>query len=947
MGGQELKKAKKHICVGLLAHVDAGKTTLSEGMLYLCGSIRRLGRVDKRDTFLDTYGQERERGITIFSKQALLETGDTEITLLDTPGHVDFSAEMERTLQVMDGAVLVISGSDGVQAHTLTLWRLLKHYQIPVFLFVNKMDQPDTDKAAIMANLREQLSEYCVDFSEKEAASSKEKFYENIAVCEEDALNEFLETGEIGKRTIQRLTGERKIFPCFFGSALKLFGVEELLRGLDVYTHEKEYPQEFGARVFKISRDEQGNRLTHMKIMGGSLKAKETLTGVCRIGAENGKWEEKVNQIRIYSGEKFQTAAEVSAGGICAVTGLTKTRAGDGLGFCKEPVYPELSPVLCYGIVLPEGCDAAAMLPKLRQIEEEEPQLHIVWDGNNREIKAQVMGQVQIEVYRKLIQERFGVCVDFGEGNIVYKETIADTVEGVGHFEPLRHYAEVHLLMEPGEPGSGICTGTDCSEDELDLNWQRLILSHIEEKEHVGVLMGAPITDMKITLKAGRAHQKHTEGGDFRQAVYRALRQGLMQAKSILLEPYYEYKLEVPERSVGRAMNDLDKMQSSFTLEQDDQGMSILRGTGPMVLLQGYQAEVASYTRGQGRLYCSMKGYSPCHNTEEVLEAADYDPLRDVDNPAGSVFCAHGAGFLVEWDQVPEYMHLESCLKSRREAPNKAGELWEDGITGDRYLEDVEGAGGSAGNGGMYARGRKEDKISKAAHIGQEEIDEILSRTFHANKKGNRAETKAGWKRSRERTGDFSLPPQTRVYKAAPRREEYLLVDGYNVIFAWEELKELAEKSLDGARGKLLDLLCNYQAVRGCSLIAVFDAYRLAGHPTEVLDYHNIHVVYTKEAETADQYIEKFAHENSQKYDVTVATSDGLEQIIIIGEGCKLISSRELKEEMERSARKTLQDFKNSHPEEKNSFERALPPQAKEEMEQFRQMATSDPKKHI
>ncbi len=941
----------KHLVIGILAHVDAGKTTLSEGMLYLSGSIRRLGRVDKRDTFLDTYGQERERGITIFSKQAHLKAGDTHITLLDTPGHVDFSAEMERTLQVMDGAVLVISGSDGVQAHTLTLWRLLRHYQIPVFLFVNKMDQPDTDKASIMANLREQLSEYCVDFSEKDNLLSKEEFYENIAVCEEDALNEFLETGKIGKKTIQKLAGERKLFPCFFGSALKLFGVEELLNGLDAYTLEKEYPKEFGARVFKISRDEQGNRLTHMKIVGGSLKAKETLTGAGRTAAENGRWEEKVNQIRIYSGEKFETAGEVSAGAICAVTGLTKTRAGDGLGFCKEPVYPELSPVLSYGIGLPEGCDAAQMLPKLKQLEEEEPQLHIIWDENNREIKAQVMGQVQIEVYKRLIEERFGIPVDFGAGSIVYKETIAGTVEGVGHFEPLRHYAEVHLLMEPGEPGSGIRTGTDVSEDALDLNWQRLILTHIEEKEHVGVLMGAPITDMKITLKAGRAHQKHTEGGDFRQAVYRAIRQGLMQVKSVLLEPYYEYKLEVPRKAVGRAMSDLNKMQSSFTHEQDARGMNILKGVGPMALLQGYQAEVAAYTRGEGRLSCSMKGYYPCHNTEEVLEAADYDPMRDTANPSCSVFCAHGAGFLVEWDQVPKYMHLESCLKNKEKTKNEAESLWgEDGIDG-RYLENMAKRGNLGINGGARAKERGDGKGQEPVSMGQEEIQEILNRTFHANKKGNRTETKAGWKRSRERTDDL-LPPRTRVYEAAPKREEYLLVDGYNVIFAWEELKELADKSLDGARGALLDLLCNYQAVRGCNLIAVFDAYRLAGHPTEALDYHNIHVVYTKEAETADQYIERFAHENSKKYDVTVATSDGLEQIIIIGEGCKLISSRELKEEMERAASQALQDFQSSHPAEKNSFAGALPPQAKQEIERFREKellkeaATNVPKKY-
>ncbi|MDE5910683.1 MAG: TetM/TetW/TetO/TetS family tetracycline resistance ribosomal protection protein [Lachnospiraceae bacterium] len=909
--------------IALLAHVDAGKTTLSEGMLYLSGSIRKLGRVDKKDAFLDSYGQERERGITIFSKQAIVRKGQAEITLLDTPGHVDFSAEMERTLQVLDAAVLVISGSDGVQGHTLTLWRLLKRYDVPVFLFVNKMDQPDIDRKKIFQQLKEQLCEACVDFSEQ----GTEDFYESIAVCEEEVLNAFLEKGTIMKQQIQKLIGERKLFPCFFGSALKLMGVEELMDGLEEYIPAKEYPSAFGARVFKITRDGQGNRLTHMKITGGSLKAREVLTGRRLLAgnpSQQEAWEEKVNQIRIYSGEKFEAVNEADAGTICAVTGLTETFAGQGLGREKEVIYPELSPVLCYRILLPEGCDALQMLPKLRQLEEEEPQLHIVWDEKNREIKAQIMGQVQIEVYENLIKERFGIPVEFGTGSIVYKETIANTVEGVGHFEPLRHYAEVHLLLEPGEAGSGLVFEADCSEDILDLNWQRLVLTHLEETEHPGVLAGAPVTDMKITLKSGRAHQKHTEGGDFRQATYRALRQGLMQAESVLLEPYYDFCLEVPDAMVGRAMTDLNQRHGTFTLNHTGEGMATLKGMAPMALLQEYQQEVLAYTKGEGQLYCSMKGYYPCHNTEEVLERTGYDPLRDADHPSASIFCAHGAGFIVEWDEVPSYMHLESCLCKKRDSAADE-EYW------DRYMGEK-----SLTVSGRERFGGNREGVRKEEWIGQDEIEEILSRTSHANRKENRTGTRIGWKRTKDQADRTKGQPQVRTYQPAQKKEEYLLVDGYNVIFAWDELRKLAERNLDGARGRLLDLLCNYQAVRKCSLIAVFDAYRLAGHPTETLDYHNIHVVYTKEAETADQYIEKFAHENSRKFDVTVATSDGLEQIIIIGEGCRLISSRELKEEMERASSQILEDFQNTHPGRKNSLKDMLPDETLKEMNAFR-----------
>ncbi len=905
----------RKLATGILAHVDAGKTTLSEALLYFGGSIRKPGRVDKGDAFLDTYGQERERGITIFSKEARISYKALQLTLLDTPGHVDFSAEMERTLQVLDMAILVISASAGVQGHTRTLWRLLNRYGVPIFVFVNKMDQPDTDRETILEKLKADLSEYCIDFTNQET----EEFFENIAVSDEGALNEFLTTDRICDETIQKLIRERKIFPCFFGSALKLTGVEELLNGLLRYTGGTVYPTGFGARIYKITRDAQGNRLTHMKITGGSLKARDELSGMGEASFQSGgqirrrePWTEKINQIRLYSGEKFETHAEVTAGEICAVTGLTKTRAGEGLGFERGTVRPELSPILSYSVLLPDGMDAAVMLQKLRQLEEEEPQLHIVWDERNKEIKAQIMGQVQTEVYRNLIRERFNVDVDFGTGSIVYKETIANTVEGVGHFEPLRHYAEVHLLLEPGLPGSGLRISSDCREDLLDLNWQRLVLTHLEEKEHPGVLAGAPITDMKITLKAGRAHLKHTEGGDFRQATYRALRQGLMQAENVLLEPYYDFRLEVPDSAVGRAMSDLDKMRGNFSLQQSGTGTAVLEGMAPMALLQDYQKEVVSYTKGAGQLHLSLKGYFPCHNTEEVLENAGYDPERDVENPSSSVFCAHGAGFLVAWDEAPSYMHLESCLKNKGdEDGNPAaadGEEWSWlSESGEDRIFTAKGA--------ERVSGREKAGENASSFIGTEEIDEILNRTAYANRKGSGTGNRNGWRRNgRKEESTLTRGAQTRTYKQTPKKEAYLLVDGYNVIFAWDELKELAEKNLDGARGRLLDLLCNYQAVKGCQLIAVFDAYRLAGHPTEVSDYHNIHVVFTKEAETADQYIEKFAHENSHKYDVTVATSDGLEQIIIIGEGCRLMSSRELKEDIERLSREIVREFEGANP---------------------------------
>lgn len=853
---------------GIMAHVDAGKTTLSEALLYHSGSIRKMGRVDNQDAFLDNYVLERERGITIFSKQAQIKLGEQEVTLLDTPGHVDFSAEMERTLQVLDYAILVVSGADGVQGHTRTLWQLLKRYQIPVFLFINKMDQAGTDKQLLLKELQENLSENCIDFSQ----AHSESFYDSLAMCSEEAMEQFLEQGTIEIEEMQKLIQTRQAFPCFFGSALKEQGIDEFIEGIKKYSKEPVYDSEFGARVFKIARDEQGNRLTYLKITGGTLKVKTILPGQ----------QEKINQIRIYSGEKYSTVEEVEAGTVCAVTGLSQTHPGEGFGVESKKAAPILEPVLTYQIELPEEIDAAAFLPKLRLLEEEEPELHIVWDEQLKEIRVQVMGEVQIEILKYLIQERFGIEVSFGTGSIVYKETIQNVVEGVGHFEPLRHYAEVHLRLEPGEPGSGLQFVTECSEDLLSRNWQRLILTHLEEKEHKGVLIGAPITDIKITLTAGRAHQKHTEGGDFRQATYRAVRQGLKQAQSVLLEPYYAFRLEVPEGSIGRAMTDLERMCGRFETPQIQDGQAVLIGKAPVALLQDYQKEVTAYTKGEGRILCNISGYGPCHNAEEVIAAKGYDSEADLANPTGSVFCAHGAGFVVNWDEVKNYMHLEGTLEQEKTVQSQEVPVFTD------YTEDM--------------------------WIDTEEIDAILDRTYGANKKEKNA-GKAGYGKKRK---PVEIASVTRTYQSKKSEEEYLLVDGYNVIHAWEELAELAEENLDGARGKLLDILCNYQGIRKCNLIVVFDAYRVKGHVAEVTDYHNIHVVFTAEAETADQYIEKFAHENGRKYRVTVATSDGLEQIIIRGQDCLLISARELKEEIKRVAEENKQQYMENQMGEKN-----------------------------
>ena len=894
-------RPKRHLCIGLLAHVDAGKTTLSEAMLYLSGSIRKMGRVDNKDAFLDTFELERARGITIFSKQARLALDEnTEVFLLDTPGHVDFSAEMERTLQILDYAILVVSGADGVQGHTETLWKLLARYGIPTFIFVNKMDQDGTDRKKLMENLQRYLSGNCLEVpSEREIDEllSDEIFAENAAVCDETVLERYLENGQIEKEDLVSMIAERKLFPCFFGSALKLNGVEEMMRAVSELTREPAYPETFGAKVYKIARDEQGNRLTFLKVTGGCLNVKEELL------------EEKVNQIRIYSGAKYESVGQVKAGEVCAVTGLSKTYPGEGIGCETESFLPVLEPVLTYQILIPQDCDVHKMLQNLKQLEEEEPLLHIVWNERLGEIHAQLMGEVQTEILKSMIAERFGVRVEFGAGNIVYKETIRNTVEGVGHFEPLRHYAEVHLLLEPGEPGSGIHFLTNCSEDVLDKNWQRLILTHLEEKEHLGVLSGSPVTDMQITLVSGRAHQKHTEGGDFRQATYRAVRQGLKKADSVLLEPYYEYKLEVPSEMVGRALSDLQRMNGTFKAPEQIGEMAVLSGETPVALMQDYQREVISYTKGRGRLLCSLSGYKPCSNAEEVLSAIGYDSERDLENPTGSVFCAHGAGFVVPWDQVEDYMHLESVLKSKEEEPEP-----------DLFDEQA-----------VSAAVRRARFVSTLSPEEERELEEMAEAS-------RRKREQARKKYSYRKTEREIVSNSTGEYKSRKRerQKEYLLVDGYNIIFAWEELRELAETNIDGARGRLMDILSNYQGIRKCTLILVFDAYKVEGFPGEVQQYHNIHVVYTKEAETADQYIEKVAHEIGRKYEVTVATSDGTEQVIIRGQGCHLLSAKELYTEIGLAQKELRENHMEKAESTKNYLFHYLDEKTAKEMEKVR-----------
>ena len=850
----------RKLVVGILAHVDAGKTTLSEALLYRSGSIRRLGRVDHGDAFLDTDAMERERGITIFSKQAVLPLETVEVTLLDTPGHVDFSAEMERTLRVLDCAVLVVSGTDGVQAHTRTLWRLLERYHVPAFLFINKMDAPGADRAALLTGLKQKLDGGCVDF-----CAPPEQIAEEAAVCGEAALEAYLETGELSDGEIAAMVAERKLFPCFFGSALKVEGVDEFLAGLERYAPVPEYGEEFGARVFKIGRDGQGTRLTFLKVTGGTLRVKDLLTNRRPGMAEERVWAEKVNQLRICSGAKFRSVEEAPAGTVAAVTGLSRTAPGDGLGFETAWAGPVLEPVLTYRVLPEDGTDPHTALAKLRLLEEEEPQLHVVWNEGLREIHVRLMGRVQLEILGRVLEERFGMAVSFGAGSIRYRETIAAPVVGIGHFEPLRHYAEVHLLLEPGEPGSGLVFDSACPTDALDLNWQRLILTHLAEREHLGVLTGSPITDMRITLLTGRAHEKHTEGGDFRQATYRAVRQGLMRAESVLLEPWYDFRLELPAAQAGRAISDIQRMNGETAPPETAGEEAVITGSAPVAAMGDYAAEVAAYTRGQGRLSCVPGGYRPCGEPEAVADAIGYDPERDVENTPDSVFCAHGGGYTVPWEQVPAHAHLDSGWRPDRP---------------EERTEETPRARQASG----YAGTLEQDKELQA--IFERTYGPVKRRAFLPPKEPRRAP-------AAEQTERRTVPEQS----GGP---EYLLVDGYNIIFAWDELKSVARDNLDAARKQLCDLLCNYQGYQKCHVIVVFDAYKVKGGLGSVEKYHNIHVVYTREAETADAYIERATYEIGQKHRVKVATSDGPEQLIILGHGALRLPASNFHEELER-----------------------------------------------
>lgn len=898
------------ITIGILAHVDAGKTTLSESILYLTGQIRKLGRVDHKDTFLDTNMLERSRGITIFSKQAVFPLGKYQVTLLDTPGHVDFSAEMERTLQVLDYAILVINGADGVQGHTRTLWSLLKRYEIPTFLFVNKMDQVGTDQKKLIKELKNSLDDSCIVFDNNFLDASDE-FYENIAMCDDSALEFFMEEGKVPVEIMRTLILNRKLFPCFFGSALKMQGVQEFLEKMEMLLYnrfeaEKE-TADFGARVFKISRDSQGNRLTHMKVTSGILKVKDVIV----TGTKDQSYEEKVNQIRVYSGDKFEMQSEVHPGMICAVTGLENSFIGEGLGSEQGIEKPVLEPVLTYRVQLPDGCDVHKILGNLKQLEEEDPMLRVLWLEEIAEIHVQLMGEVQIEVLQSVIKERFGVDVQFGAGNIVYKETIRNIVEGVGHFEPLRHYAEVHLILQPGEPGSGMVFESVCPEDDLDKNWQRLIMTHLYEKKHRGVLTGSEITDMKISLVAGRAHLKHTEGGDFRQSTYRAVRQGLMQAESVLLEPFYRFRIEIPSDYVGRVMTDIQRMSGEFSTPQMEGDMTVICGKAPVAAMRDYQRELNGFSKGEGRLSCVFAGYFPCHNEEEVVESIGYIADNDLDNPTGSIFCSHGAGYYVSWDEVPGMMHIESQLKKYVNA-----------FRTDAAQEIEERL--AANNVSRVSVGKSAPQMP-AYNVSEEaELEEIFIRTYG--------------KYDKKASGPLRVTPseKERAVKKKEPLTEYLLVDGYNVIFAWDELKELAKIDIDSARGRLMDILSNYQGFRKETVILVFDAYKVDGEHLEIQKYHNIHVVYTKHAETADQYIEKVVHQIGRKYHVKVVTSDAVEQVVTVGQGGQLISSREFLEEI-KIVRKEIQEEYNLHRESgKNYLFDHMDKELLEEMEAVR-----------
>lgn len=883
----------KNIVAGILAHVDSGKTTLSEAMLYQAGQIRKLGRVDHQDTYLDTDSQEKDRGITIFSKHAELAYADMHIALLDTPGHVDFGTEMERTLQVLDYVVLVINGMDGVQSHTETLWKLLERYGIPVFIFVNKMDMTGYDRDYLMDNIRHRLSDGCVDFLCEDSG-------EQIAMCDEAMLEHFLETGANDEQDVVNAIAGRKLFPCYFGSALKNEGVSELLDGMNRYVVEPVRGEEFGARVFKIGRDDKGERLTYMKVTGGVLKLKDVLTLRNSQGEES---HEKVNQIRVYSGAKYDMVTQVPAGCVCAVPGLVNTYGRQGIGACLDGELPSLEPVLSYKVMYPTDVDAVTMVSKLRLLEEEDPQLQVQWNETAGEIYIKVMGQVQLEVVAQMVRDRFGIAITYGQGRISYKETIAAPVMGVGHFEPLRHYAEVHLLLEPMENGSGMCFDSICSEDVLDKNWQRLILTHLQEREFRGVLTGSPITDMKISITAGRAHQKHTEGGDFRQATYRAVRQGLMMAESVLLEPVYAFKIEVPQEYAGRVLADIVKMSGTMDGQEISGETTVITGHAPVYTMREYYSELTAFSRGTGRLQVDIDGYQPCHNTEEVLAERHYDPELDRFNPSSSVFCAHGAGYLVDWYDVYENMHV-------KEDPGFeiSGQL---GYTEDGYAMDIP----------VNRPGKSVSEMS----ITDEELSEIFARTFGGDYKdkdvalnGRFRRTTSEYKvngqynksQSRDRQpGNGPLVgsrPADRgiatpgAFKRRKSGEDYVIVDGYNVIFAWDTLRELSEHNIDSARGKLMDILSNYQGYMNCKLIVVFDGYKVKDNKGERFPYDDIEVVYTKEGETADAHIEKLTHELARKHNVTVVTSDGLEQIVTMGQGAIRMSSRDFKLEVER-----------------------------------------------
>ena len=845
----------KKAVIGILAHVDSGKTTLSEAMMYVSGNIRRLGRVDHKDSFLDNFRLERERGITIFSKQAILRYEDTEFTLLDTPGHVDFSAETERTLQVLDYAILVISGTDGVQSHTVTLWKLLRKYRIPCFLFINKMDMQGASKERVLIELKNKLSDNCVDFG----ADSAEELYENIALCDDSLLEEFDTAGSISDTAIINEIEKRHLFPCLFGSALKLNGVEEFLKLLNRYTAVKEYGKDFAAKVYKISDDTQGGRITHMKITGGELKVRSILPGKKN---QNG---EKVNQIRIYNGEKFTTVDTAPSGSVCAVTGITFALPGDGLGTESDTGSPVLEPVLTYAVILPDELDAQTALAKLRLLEAEDPQLNILWNEQHKEIRIRLMGDIQLEILKSVIEDRFGFTVSFSQGSIIYKETIADAVEGVGHFEPLRHYAEVHLLLQPAERNSGLVFRSECPEDKLDKNWQRLILTHLYEKTHIGVLTGSPITDMEIIIKSGKAHPKHTEGGDFRQATYRAVRQGLRSAKSVLLEPIYSFTLTVPAENIGRAMTDITRMHGSFDTPETDADTATITGTAPVSTMRDYAKEVMQYTHGNGSLSTVLKGYEPCHNADEVIAAIGYDADSDVENTADSVFCSHGAGHNVKWNEVPSHMHLPSVLSEKKSTDTDSSPK----------------------------RDLSRFKHQKDIFASDKELMQIFEQTYGPVRRKQYSEPK------RYKTVDHQQQKKKKNLPADYNGVEYVLVDGYNIIHAWDNLRGMVNEHMDVARNLLINTLCNYQGYKKCELILVFDAYKIKGHVREVEKFNNITIVYTKEAETADMYIERASYKLAKNNRVRVVTSDGMEQLIILGNGAIRVSAREFREEID------------------------------------------------